>query len=375
VDDFVRVRLFTPEEAANLLSEARIREKREYVALVLNACVLQYNEAVVPRLRSLHRDPLSLEDEMFRCVVEVNPVFDLKRVAIPVPESEAGAIHLLEQAREGERPRLAELRTMEESLGRVVVGQIEAVSSVSRAVRKALTGLRDPERPIASFFFVGQTGVGKTELAKALTRYLYQDLSKLLRVDCSEYALPHEYAKLLGAPPGYVGHEEGGLLSEARRRGTPVVLFDEVEKSDVKVHHLLLQIMDEGAVTDNKGRAVEFRDAILILTSNLGADEVAAVRDRVGFDQGRRVVDAATLQQETFAALRDFFRPEFLNRLSEVVLFQPLDLRHCEEIARRFLEDVQRHAAAVPLTLRFDRRVPRFLAERAFKPEFGAREV
>jgi ATP-dependent Clp protease ATP-binding subunit ClpC len=379
VDDFVRIRLFTPEEAKSLLAEARIVDKRSYVALVLNACLVHYNEQVLSRLKDGEAAGLrfALEDRLFALCVEANPHFDLRHVTIPAAPSEGETLHLLEQRRPVPEParEFRRLGDMEEALGREVVGQGEAIAGVSRAVRRAMTGLRDPERPVAAFFFVGQTGVGKTELAKALTRYLYGDAARLARVDCSEYAMPHEYAKLLGAPPGYVGHDAGGVLAEARRRGAAVLLFDEIEKSDAKVHDLLLQLMDEGVVTDNKGDRLEFRDAILILTSNVGAGEVAAIRDRIGFDAGRRKVDGEALRREMGAALRKGFRPEFVNRLTEVLLFNALDLDGCEAIARRFLAEVVRHAEAVPLTLRVEPPVARHLAAKAYRPEFGAREV
>jgi ATP-dependent Clp protease ATP-binding subunit ClpC len=265
---------------------------------------------------------------------------------------------------------------MESELARRIVGQERAIASVSRAVKKALTGLRDPERPIATFFFVGQTGVGKTELAKALTLYLYRDLAKMVRVDCSEYALPHEVSKLIGSPPGYVGHEQAGLLSQAMAaHGEAVVLFDEIEKSDPKVHDLLLQMMDEGFITDNKARRVPFGRTVIILTSNVGAQEIAQLRNRIGFDAGRHDVPRDQVLEETLASLNARFRPEFVNRISEIVLFNSIGLSECVRIVSLLLEDVKRHAAHVPLALNIAGSVPHFLAEKGYKPERGAREL
>jgi ATP-dependent Clp protease ATP-binding subunit ClpC len=266
---------------------------------------------------------------------------------------------------------------METQLRRHVVGQETAITSVSRAVKKAMTGLRDPARPIATFFFVGQTGVGKTELAKAITQYLFQDPARMLRVDGSEYALPHEYAKLIGAPPGYIGHSEGGYLTEEmKKKGRAVVLFDEIEKADPKVHNLLLQVLDEGMITDSHGAKISFADAIVILTSNVGVEEVREARDRIGFDRAKRAaLDREALYGCTVDALKREFRPEFLNRIDEVVLFNALKLEDCVRIVERFLGDVVHHATQAALRLTWTANVPKFLAEAGFSPEYGAREL
>ena len=362
IDAFVKVRLFTQAEAGNLLKDARISNRRAYVDLVLNACVIELAQI----------DPVHA-DKLYDTVVELNPALDIKRVVIPcAPE---GELHLLgSPTAPSPAPDFRRLRDMEDELSRRVVGQERAIASVSRAVKKAMTGLRDPQRPIATFFFVGQTGVGKTELAKALTVYLFQDAAKMVRVDCSEYQLPHEYAKLIGAPPGYIGHDQGGLLSEAMRtREHAVVLFDEIEKGDAKVHDLLLQMMDEGFVTDNKARRVPFGNAVLVLTSNVGAEEIAELKRRIGFTPS--LPDRDAILEETLASLKMRFKPEFVNRLSEVVLFEPIGIGECVRIARRFLDEVRHHAQAVPLTVIFDNDVPRLLAEMGYAPESGAREV
>ncbi len=361
VDAFIRIRVFTSEEVGQLLRSARPSDRRSYVGLVIHACVL----TPTPRLIE-HEEPL------YRLCVEVNPALDIRKVTIASPEEEPARIHLLEQA--PERPDYHRLHDMEEALARRIVGQSAAISSVSRAIKKAMTGLRDPARPIATFFFVGQTGVGKTELAKALTIYLFHDPARMLRVDGSEYALPHEYAKLIGAPPGYIGHDHGGVLSEvARGEGPRTVLFDEIEKTDPKVRDLLLQAMDEGFVTDNKGRRIPFSDALLILTSNVGAEEADGLRRRIGFGAG--AVERAAIVEEFARAVKANFRPEFVNRLTEVVFFNPIGLEECERIAEIFLREIQAHAAGVPITLRYARTVPRYLAEKSFRPEYGAREL
>jgi ATP-dependent Clp protease ATP-binding subunit ClpC len=360
VDAFVKIRHFTADETTQLLRTARITDRRSYVGLIVNACVLGLTER--------HHEHV---EDLYQLCIEVNPPLEIHRVAIEAAEP-ASEIHLLDQS---PAPRdFQQLQDMEDALRRLVVGQEPAITSVSRAVKKAMTGLRDPARPIATFFFVGQTGVGKTERAKALTMYLFRDAGRMLRVDGSEYALPHEYAKLIGAPPGYIGHDQRGILAEAGRMEGPItVLFDEIEKTDPKVHNLMLQVMDEGFLTDNKGARVNFGNTILIFTSNVGSEEAEALRHRIGF--GGHSPDRGELIDEFSRALKASFRPEFVNRLTDVVFFNPIGLKECERIAELFLDKVREHAAGVPLRLQFDKPVPRWLAEKSFKPEYGAREL
>jgi len=377
IDAFVKIRIFTAPEAARLLQDTRIANRRAFVDLVVNACVVNYTETVLSRVRPDADVPerIGLEERLYALCVEANPGLDLRAVSIPVSDSPQPELHLLNHVAPSARKSLESLRTIGDQLASRIVGQPQAVASVSRALKKALSGLRDPERPIAAFFFVGQTGVGKTELAKAITRIMTGDTTGMVRVDCSEYALPHEYAKLIGAPPGYIGHDQGGLLDEVSRRGKTVVLFDEIEKSDSKVHDIVLQAMDEGFVTDAKGRRIPFGETVMVFTSNVGADEVAALKNRMGFRAGQRELSREELFDETVTSLKSRFRPEFLNRLSEVVLFNALGMGECVKIVGRLLEEVQRHAASVPIELEFSDAVPPLLAERGFRPEYGAREL
>jgi ATP-dependent Clp protease ATP-binding subunit ClpA len=343
------------------MKSAQITDRRSYRGLVINACV--------PGLSPRH---LEHEEDLYRLCIDVNPSLEIHKVALEAAEPQ-GRIHLLDRSPAPSRD-YRRFHDMETELARHVVGQEAAITSVSRAVKKSMTGLRDPERPIAAFFFVGQTGVGKTELAKALTLYLFHDPGRMLRVDGSEYALPHEYAKLIGAPPGYIGHDQEGVLSEVGRTDGPLtILFDEIEKSDPKVHNLMLQVMDEGFLTDNKGSRISFGNAILIFTSNVGTEEAEALRHRIGF--GGSGADRDEMIQEFSRALKANFRPEFVNRLTEVVFFNPIGIKECERIAEILLERVQMHAAAVPLTLQFEKQVSRWLAEKSFRPEYGAREL
>lgn len=377
LDLFLKVRIFTAEEICRLLQASTITNKKSYMDLVINACIVNYNDEVLPRIREKGQLSVAIDEALYQLAIDVNPGLDIRKITIPAQESEKSELHLLDRG--SPLPLGTEkLAHLEAELKRRIVGQDSAIESVVRAIKKAVVGLRDPQKPIATFFFVGQTGVGKTELAKALTLYLYGSPSKMIRIDCSEYALPHEYAKLLGSPPGYVGFDEGGVLADrvAHAGDSFVVLFDEIEKSDHRVHDLLLQVMDEGLVTDNKGRPLEFRNAIIVLTSNVGAEEIERARNRIGFDIGRRqTLDRKTLLYETLSALKTRFRPEFINRITEIVLFQPVGLAECEKIVMIFLEEVRRHAQAIPLMIDFAPRVPRFIAERGYKPEFGAREL
>ena len=214
---------------------------------------------------------------------------------------------------EGERDKLLH---MEESLSKRVIGQEEAVKAVSTAVRRARAGLQDPNRPIGSFMFLGPTGVGKTELTKALAEFLFDDETALIRIDMSEYMEKHSVARLIGAPPGYVGYEEGGALTEAvRRRPYQVVLFDEIEKAHPDVFNVLLQVLDDGRLTDGHGRTVDFRNTLIVMTSNLGAEFL------VNQPEGQ---DSDAVRDQVMAVVRAAFRPEFLNRIDEIILFHRL---------------------------------------------------
>jgi ATP-dependent Clp protease ATP-binding subunit ClpC len=275
--------------------------------------------------------------------------------------------------------RLAEeeverLLHMEEALAQRVVGQEDAIRAVSEAVRRARTGLKDPERPIGTFLFLGPTGVGKTETARALAEYLFNDAGAMIRLDMSEFRERHTVSRLVGAPPGYVGYEEAGKLTEAvRRRPYCVLLFDEIEKAHPDVFNVLLQVMDAGRLTDAQGRTVSFKNAILVLTSNVGADALA-YRSTLGFQPG---ADAAQASQRDAAmdALRGAFRPEFLNRIDEVVVFHPLARDQMGGIVERLLEATRRKLHGQAITLEVTPEAIDALVDRGFEPRFGARPL
>ena len=265
---------------------------------------------------------------------------------------------------EGER---AKLMRMEDALRHRVVGQEEALHAVSDAVRRARAGLQDPNRPIGSFLFLGPTGVGKTELTKALAAFLFDDDRALLRIDMSEFMEKHAVSRLIGAPPGYVGYDEGGVLTEAvRRRPYQVILFDEVEKAHEDVFNILLQVLDDGRLTDGQGRTVDFRNTIIVLTSNLGSDVLASQ------PEGETT---ALVHAQVMRVVRDHFRPEFLNRLDEIVLFHRLQRSDMAAIVTIQLERLQQLLADRHITLSLDERALTWLGEAGYDPVYGARPL
>ncbi len=265
---------------------------------------------------------------------------------------------------EGEREKL--LR-MEDELARRVVGQAEAVHAVSTAVRRARAGLQDPNRPIGSFMFLGPTGVGKTELTKALAAFLFDDETALLRIDMSEYMEKHSVARLIGAPPGYVGYEEGGALTESvRRRPYQVILFDEVEKAHSDVFNVLLQVLDDGRLTDGQGHTVDFRNTLIVMTSNLGSDYLA----NLGEDQ-----DVSMVRDQVMSVVRAHFRPEFLNRLDDIVLFHRLKREQMGAIVDIQLVRLQKLLDERKITLELDDSAREWLAEKGYDPTYGARPL
>ncbi len=272
---------------------------------------------------------------------------------------------------ESERTKLLK---MEERIHERIVDQEEAISSIANAIRRARAGLADPNRPIGSFIFLGTTGVGKTEMAKALAEFLFDDENAIVRIDMSEYMEKHSVSRLIGAPPGYVGYEEGGQLTEAvRRRPYSVVLFDEIEKAHNDVFNVLLQVLDDGRLTDNKGRTVNFRNTIIIMTSNLGTEVLLERLHEVTEENRDEIMRNARVQIAQI--LRERFRPEFLNRIDEIIIFKPLVRSEIRQIVLLQVRSLQKRLEAAGIQLELTDEVADWLGTIGFDPQFGARPL
>jgi ATP-dependent Clp protease ATP-binding subunit ClpB len=270
---------------------------------------------------------------------------------------------------ETERQKLVK---MEERLQQRVVGQAEAIKAVANAVRRARSGIQDPNRPIGSFIFMGPTGVGKTELARALAEFLFDDENALVRIDMSEYMEKHSVSRLIGAPPGYVGYEEGGQLSEAvRRRPYSVVLFDEIEKAHHDVFNVLLQVLDDGRLTDGQGRTVDFKNTIVIMTSNIGSPII----QEYFLDGKLSPADRRAMEARVEAELKRHFRPEFLNRVDDVIIFHSLDEEHLSQIVDIQLRKISARLAQHQLALQVEPSARLLLAREGYDPQYGARPL
>jgi ATP-dependent Clp protease ATP-binding subunit ClpC len=264
---------------------------------------------------------------------------------------------------------------MEDELHQHVVGQDEAIAVISRAIRRSRAGLKDPKRPIGSFIFSGPTGVGKTELARALARFLFADSNALIRVDMSEYMEKFSLSRLIGAPPGYVGYEDSGTLTKAvRRKPYCVVLLDEIEKAHPDVFNILLQVLDEGHLTDNYGRVIDFKNTVVIMTSNVGARDMVKGK-ALGFTQADEQSSFSRMSEKVKEEISKVFNPEFLNRLDDVIVFHPLTRAHIGQIVSILLRDVQRRLGEEELTLRLTEAANAFLVDRGYDEHYGARPL
>ena len=274
------------------------------------------------------------------------------------------------------------LLRMEQALHARVVGQDQAVQAVADAVRRNRAGLSNEKRPIGSFLFLGTTGVGKTELAKALAEFLFNDENMMTRIDMSEYQERHSVSRLVGAPPGYVGYDEGGQLTEAvRRKPYSVVLLDEIEKAHPDVFNILLQVLDDGRLTDNKGRTVDFKNTILIMTSNVGSDIIQSYMDRLPSGSGsddaerRRGLLLDECRGKVIDVLKASVRPEFLNRIDEIVMFEPLSEENIRQILRMQMEQLSHRLSEDGVTLSFTKAFEDYMTVRGYDPAYGARPV
>jgi ATP-dependent Clp protease ATP-binding subunit ClpB len=330
------------ERQANLEQAARLR----YGQLTEQEARLKEGEA---HLRELQTDQRMLKEE-----VDAEDIAEVvsKWTGIPISKLIEGEVE--------------KLLKMEDRLHLRVIGQDEAIVAVANAVRRARAGLQDPNRPIGSFIFLGPTGVGKTELGRALAEFLFDDEENMIRLDMSEYQERHTVARLIGAPPGYIGYEEGGQLTEAvRRKPYSVILFDEIEKAHPEVFNVLLQILDEGRLTDGHGRVVNFKNTVVIMTSNIGSQWI---RDLAGADEEE-------MRRRVLEALNQHFRPEFLNRVDEIIIFHSLSLEDLVKIVDIQLRHLEKRLADYKITLQVSEEAKRYLAQEGFDPVFGARPL
>lgn len=343
------------ERLESTRSEARIAERQGDLA---KAAELKYG-TLIELEKGLDEENRRLEDlqagqKMLKEEVDSEDIAEVVSKWTDIPVA---------RMMEGEKEKLLK---MEDRLSMRVVGQAKSLTAVSNAVRRARSGLQDPDRPIGSFIFMGPTGVGKTELARALAEFLFDDEKYMIRIDMSEYMEKHSVARLIGAPPGYIGYEEGGYLTEAiRRHPYSIVLFDEIEKAHPDVFNALLQILDDGRMTDGKGRTVDFKNTVLIMTSNVGSEWIREHGAQNKVEMEGRVMEA----------LRTTFRPEFLNRIDEVIIFNPLGLEEIKKIVKIQLKILEKRLEAKKITLELEDKAEEFLANSGFDPVYGARPL
>jgi len=268
------------------------------------------------------------------------------------------------------------LSRMEETLKKRIVGQDEAVKRISDTIKRSRAGISDPNRPIGSFIFLGPTGVGKTELTKALAEFMFNDDKALIRVDMSEFMERHSVSKLIGAPPGYVGFDEGGGLTEmVRHRPYSIVLFDEIEKAHPEVFNVLLQVLDNGRLTDSKGRTVNFKNTIIIMTSNIGANYIDKM-ESMGFgDRDKEGNDYVNVKEKVVEAMKDFFRPEFLNRVDDIIVFDVLPMEAIREIVKIQVDMVRERLLFKEISLELTEDAYEYLAKEGYNPQYGARPL
>ena len=315
------------------------------------------NKAIQEQLKSMQGETAMIKEE-----VDSDDIADVVSRWTGIPVS---------RMLQSEKDKLLHL---EEELHKRVVGQNEAISAISDAVRRSRAGLNDPRKPIGSFIFLGTTGVGKTELAKALADYMFNDENMMTRIDMSEYQEKFSVSRLIGPPPGYVGYDEGGQLTEAvRRKPYSVVLFDEIEKAHPDVFNILLQVLDDGRLTDNKGRTVNFKNTIIIMTSNLGSQIIRERFEHLNAQNRAEVIEKT--QNEVFNLLKAQMRPEFLNRIDEIIMFTPLDENEIAQIVRLQVSAVAKMLSKNGITLEATDAAVAFLAKAGYDPEFGARPV
>lgn len=376
IDRFIKIRYGGEEGIEKMGIPA---DRAEYRSFVLKACIPDFEKVVLAKVEEEEEyyDMNIVLDLLYKMCINVNPDLEIHKVTLRseagVQMQAAGSKMPMVVGSPREKP-VQKLQDLESRLNAQVINQTDAVSSVVRALRRAGVGLKRPEKPIGTFLFFGRTGTGKTELAKALAQELFGGGGHLIRVDCSEYANPHEYAKLIGSPPGYIGHHDGGFLTAAiRKNPNSVVLFDEIEKADSKVHNMLLQLFDEGWISDGKGARASFARAIILMTSNLGVESVDALHNRIGLSRSSA---EAKLEKEAYRkAMVDAFRPEFINRIDEKIVFNNLTQTDVVKISQNLLEETKALMKAQGVTLVFAKGVAELMATLGFSETYGAREL
>ena len=368
----VRLRAYTPPEDIRELEE-KIKRINEEKASAVNSQNFEQAAALRDEEKEVKAHLENAKESWKKQNSETNGVVTPDEIAAIVSEwTHIPVVQLTEE--ESQR-----LLHMEEELQRRIVGQDRAVSAVAKAIRRGRVGLKDPNRPTGSFIFLGPTGVGKTELCKTLAATLFGDESAMIRLDMSEFMEKHTVSKLVGSPPGYVGYDEGGQLTEkVRRKPYSVVLFDEIEKAHPDVFNMLLQILDDGVLTDSQGRKVDFKNCIIIMTSNVGAKLITnAGNAALGFkgEEGNGTMSQSDIKDAVMGELKKCFRPEFLNRVDDIIVFEQLNKDDIKEIARRMLKTLKNRVHDMGIELDFDDSAIEKISDEGFDPVYGARPL
>ncbi|MDH6285297.1 ATP-dependent Clp protease ATP-binding subunit [Rhodococcus opacus] len=375
---------FLPDKAIDLIDQAGARLRLRMPSVDVEALRAKLAELEQAKEQAVADEQYEKASRLRDEAMEVQARIDGKAVGASDTTPEVTAEQIAEvvsratgipasQMTEEEKERL---RRLEDELHRRVIGQDDAVRAIARAVRRSRTGMNDPDRPVGSFLFLGPTGVGKTELAKALAATLFGDENKMLRLDMSEFGERHTVSRLVGAPPGYVGYGEAGQLTEqVRRNPYSVILLDEIEKAHPDVFNTLLQVLDDGRLTDGQGRTVDFKNTVLIMTSNLGSDIISSKSGALGFSTGDAEASEKPLRDRVMGRLRESMRPEFLNRIDEIVIFRKLDTEQLHRITDLLLDDSRKRLQSKGIEISFSEAAVDWIAEHGHQPEFGARPL
>jgi len=399
---YIIIKQYSKEDCAKILSSRLFYDRQAFEAFIVTVCVQTFEELfkIIDAYGLSQRvPPPMLMHELYELCQKVNPTLLYENTQSNGPDIEdeceydeeddmysGGTRYAHASSGKGKKNKkkkklfkdisIKELSDLDERIKQHIIGQDEAVEVLVEAIQRAKVGLRDPDQPIGSFIFAGSTGIGKTETTKILNTMLIKEREGLIKIDCSEYQSDHEYAKLIGSPAGYIGHDEGGVLTNAIRNAPfSIVVFDEVEKASSKVHDLMLQIMDEGRLTDGKGQTAYFSDAIVIMTSNVGVKHIKAVEDTIGFGDVAVLTDEKR-QKAFYEALKKKFKPEFLNRIDEIVYFMPLKKKDYLKIVdlelNKVLNQLKRNSK---ITVMYDTKVRTKIYKEGIDEKYGARPL